>query len=327
MADFYKIRKGFKRKNFIKNLDEWYGPWNSIEEFFEELDNNNINDISYGFTIGVYENNKVIEYWWQPYENERHGEFVEKIERNRLILTKFNVSEEQGVIKITYRVEGKGISPKVTITNSSIYQKAVSFDTDVVEYISKGPGTYTFEISINDSVGGTPVEYRVSRSQTISFGELLIRETDLQQIRNLPPQQYQYENKQFRISIEYNTEKITNLQICLNSHSLGTINATNGKFNQWFRLDSQYFVSGYNIIDVQYDSNGEHKSYLIHDFNILGRDEYAIQLSNVPSIGFKGTFLSFNVNIQCGENRTEQQSIVVTLDGENQQIFSNILIL
>ena len=46
----------------MKPLDYLYGPWESIEQMLNEL-NVHINEIEPGLTVGVIEDNKVVEYW------------------------------------------------------------------------------------------------------------------------------------------------------------------------------------------------------------------------------------------------------------------------
>ena len=77
MNKVYKVRKNFKYsgKERISNLDYYYGPWNSVEEACENIPEN-IRGL--GLTIGVIEDEEIIEYQWK--KGTSNEDLVKKVE-------------------------------------------------------------------------------------------------------------------------------------------------------------------------------------------------------------------------------------------------------
>ena len=283
------------------NIDFWYGPYESDQEA-KDIIEDNVVDV--GLTVGIYTDStksKVKEKWFQK---DEHGEWelVDKIEQYELRLSEFSIIEtsKDKEIFIKFRVDGKGLNPVVSITNTNIQSKQISFGTEYTEFVQfEKAGTYTLKISVTDALGTKYVDKSADGDTlTYSCGEVEITNPNMSSLENLKPQARFYKNKYVYFTLDYNANNVEEVKLCLNdivlkefkdSHFAGSISI------------GETFESGLNILQISYKmKTGESKSNELYRFNVLNAGEFAIVCSEVPSTGYIGSNLVFYTTIQYG---------------------------
>ena len=334
MEKFYKVRKGFKYSGNeeISNLDFFYGPYNSVDIAKQTLKDNNVS-IGVGYTIGVIgDDDKVVEYWWQPVENNQH-DFIEKIEKYELKLNYFEAyeySNENGEsgIRVDYEIGGKGLLPKVSISGTSVQSQPVNFNTRLWTFVKMSiPGKYTFSISVSDVLGTYFNNNGIDITKTVSWGDIIAKTTDVSYINNVLPQQSSYENKPFGISIEYNVDIITDIQLYLYADNQSTyqfdLPESNGKISSIFMLPAGQYYGHNNEIKVLYKKNNVSNSLQLYRFNILLPGEFGLAFpKGIPDEGYSTSTLPITVNLQYGGKPQESdvevraKTIQIMLDND-----------
>lgn len=323
------------------NIDAYYGPWSDDNEVLEKIPER---FRAVGLTVGIYTDDnksKIKEKWFQKKYSE-NGEFSDnkgkfdwelesKIEEYELILDTFEAEADEinERILIRYKINGKALLPKVSISGTNVNSKAVNFETlEEVEVPTTTPGTYSFTISVSD-VLGTPFSSGGKETTiNVSYGTIIAGCNNTVYISKLPPQQSAYEkNIPIGVYVNYNTDKITNVQIWLNNTYQFQFNEISpGKISSTLILPNSNngnpYLQGENKIKVLYNKKEESGTfeYPIYSFNILLEGYYALTFPNeIPSYGYSGTGLNFITNINYGGGEDTSQQIKITLNNQNPQ--------
>jgi hypothetical protein len=67
----------------VASLDAKYGPYNSLNDAQHALGENGMDVIAVGLTVGIIEEGKVVEYWWQGGTDVAH--LVKKVDTTRFV--------------------------------------------------------------------------------------------------------------------------------------------------------------------------------------------------------------------------------------------------
>lgn len=307
-----------------KISNTYYGPYNSIEEALNAIPEN---QRKLGLTVGIITSEgKLKEMWFQG----NPLELVDKIEEYSLILNTFSIEQVgEYELKITYKISGKGLNPVVSISGTNVQQRSVNFETVVeVPVIVNTPGVYTYTIYISDALG-TKVIKNTSDTISFAYGTIMAYCTDSSKLLNLPPTQASYEGKQIGIEINYNTEKISDVRVSLNNYNFTITPQSNGIISQRITLPVGSYYSRDNNIIVKYREDQVEKIYgtPIYSFSILSEGQFALVLNNVPEIGYIGTNINFDVNVQYGGGKITERNVKVFLQGKEDDFITSSITL
>lgn len=331
-----RLYNSFKTFTPHSNIDYWYGPYDSEQDAKDFTLEENVVDV--GLTVGIYTDStksKVKEKWFQKDESGE-WELVDKIEQYELVLNEFSLSfsedpEHLNRLIIAYNIGGKGLLPKVTISGTDVQSKSVNFGSRETTYIDLNtPGKYSYKISVTDAIGSKFNNNGINVVQEISFGDIIAKYTNIQQILNVLPQQSQYEGKAIGIQINYNTDVIRNVKVFLNDYEFNDIiERSPGNINTLITLPTGNYYTTHNQIKVVYEATDpdiDEEPKVIYDFDILLNGEFALSFPNeIPSIGYSGTSISFNINVKYGGGDETSKQVRITLNNENEYYLNTSL--
>lgn len=310
------------------NIDYFYGPYDSDAEAIEAC--KDVYEV--GLTVGIYtdENHvKVKEKWFQI----EGGQYVlvDKTEEYELVLNYFEAVAEEDRIRITYEIGGKGLLPKVSISGTTVQSEAVNFNDRKTVYVDVSvPKVYYFRISVSDVLGTYFNSNGLNTTIGVPWGDIIVRTTNTSYVNNVLPQQSSYENKPIGIEIEYNVDRISNIQVCLFAddqlkYTFPAIQGNNGKITSTIIFPTGDYYGHTNVIYATYTEDSVSKRKAIYSFDILLPGEFALSFpKGFPTVGYSGSSLPITVNLQYGGKPQSSSEIIrsriieVTLDnGEN----------
>lgn len=208
-------------QNQYSSVDYWYGPYNSLSDALSVIPKA-LRGL--GLTVGIIENEEVVEYQWKKGIEDDNLE--KKIEELNLTISSDTVSyslEEGQNIVLTFQVDGRAI-----VSKGYVYQLVGTSEIFLQEITNIVKGTQNTIILSPPQMSGI-YNYRIKVIDTSGYAGKTSGGVDY----------IQYEIKYGGISVNYNLTNIESIQI-----------------KNIYSLEGQYFTCNISVRDNTFDVTG-----------------------------------------------------------------------